>query len=456
MTGTGSFHCELAWLGDVAPARDVLVTTDDGVIAAVTRGTAAPAGATPLSGLVLPGLANAHSHAFHRALRSRTQAGTGTFWTWRDEMYRLAATLDPDSYHRLARATFAEMVLAGVTCVGEFHYLHHGPDGGRYGDPNELGAAMIAAAAEAGLRITLLDTCYLAAGIDPDGAMLPVAGAQRRFSDGTAAAWAERVEALTAAPAAHARLGAAIHSVRAVDRASMGAVADWARRRDLVVHAHVSEQPAENEQCNHAYNRSPLGLLADEGVLGERFTAVHATHVTEHDVSLLATSGSGVCMCPTTERDLADGIAPTARFRDAGVAMCLGSDSHAVIDLFEEARAVELDERLASGARGTHRVPELLAAATSHGHRALGWPDAGRIAVGAPADLVAVDLRSPRTAGVDPDDALAAVVYAATAGDVTDVVVSGRQVVRDRSHCGIDVARELDTSIRAVWEAATA
>ena len=172
---SAAFHCELAWLGGEAPARDVLVETDDGVIIAVTLGSPAAGDAVRLSGVVLPGLANAHSHAFHRALRSRTQAGTGTFWTWRDDMYRLAGTLDPDSYQRLARATFAEMVLAGVTCVGEFHYLHHRPDGGRYSDPNEFGASLIAAASEAGLRITLLDTCYLGAGIDSDGTTLPVA-----------------------------------------------------------------------------------------------------------------------------------------------------------------------------------------------------------------------------------------------------------------------------------------
>jgi len=451
---SAAYHCELAWLAGDAPARGVLVDTDDGLITSVTTGVAAPTHATRLSGIVLPGLANAHSHAFHRALRSRTQVGSGTFWTWRDDMYRLAATLDPDSYHRLARATFAEMVLAGVTCVGEFHYLHHAPDGGRYGDPNEFGRAMIAAASEAGLRITLLDTCYLGAGIDPDGAMRPVEGPQLRFSDGSVGAWAARVDGLTVDGAPHARVGAAIHSVRAVDPESMRAIAGWASRDGRVVHAHVSEQPAENEQCHLAYNRSPLGLLADVGVLGARFTAVHATHVTAHDVSLLATTRSGVCMCPTTERDLADGIAPTAQFRDAGVVMCLGSDSHAVIDLFEEARAVELDERLASGTRGSHRVAELLAAATSQGHAALGWPTAGRIAVGAQADLVAVDLSTPRTAGVEDNGALAAVVYAATSGDVSDVVVDGRHVVREGRHCSIDVAAELDASIRDVWSAA--
>jgi formiminoglutamate deiminase len=450
-----SFHCELAWLGGETPSRNVLVEIVDGSIVAVTADVPAPPGATRLGGIVLPGLANAHSHAFHRALRSRTQVGTGTFWTWRDDMYRLAATLDPDSYHRLARATFAEMVMAGVACVGEFHYLHHAPDGGRYDDANEFGSAMLAAAADAGLRITLLDTCYLAAGIHPDGGMRPVEGTQRRFSDGSAEEWAGRVDALATWTQPHARVGAAIHSVRAVDPGSMRTVADWAARDGRVLHAHVSEQPAENEQSNLAYSLSPIGLLADCGVLSERFTAVHATHVTSHDVSLLAASSTSVCMCPTTERDLADGIAPTSRFRNDGVAMCLGSDSHAVIDLFEESRAVELNERLASGTRGTHRVNELLTAATANGHRALGWPEAGRIEVGAPADLVAVDLGSRRAAGVSADHALAAVVYTATAGDVTDVVIGGRHVVRDGRHCSIDVAAELDAAIRAVWGAAT-
>ena len=250
------------------------------------------------------------------------------------------------------------------------------------------------------------------------------------------------------------RIGAAIHSVRAVDPDAIRTVARWTADTGAVLHAHVSEQPAENDDCRHAYKRSPIGLLADSGVLGGTFTAVHATHVTEHDIGLLAHAGSTVCMCPTTERDLGDGIAPTGRFRTAGIDLCLGSDSHAVIDLLEEARAVELDERLASGGRGTHRVGELLAAATVNGHRSLGWPEVGRIAVGAPADLVAVDLRSRRTAGTDDDQALAAVVFAATADDVTDVIVGGEHIVRGGRHSRIDVADELHSAISAAWMAA--
>jgi formiminoglutamate deiminase len=454
---TAVFHCELAWLGGDAAESDVRVDVADGVITAVTSGVTAPHGSVRLGGVTIPGLANAHSHAFHRALRGRTQSRAGTFWTWRDEMYRLAATLDPDSYRRLARATFAEMVLAGVTCVGEFHYVHHDRDGAPYADPNAMGESIVVAAHEAGLRLTLLDTCYLGSGIDPDAGLLPVTGAQVRFDDGSAGAWAERVDALRRhhRGSPNVRVGAAVHSVRAVDPASIVTVADWAAEHEAVLHAHVSEQPAENDQCHRAYSRSPIGLLADQGAITSRFTAVHATHATAHDAVLLGGAGSTVCMCPTTERDLADGIGPTRLFRDSGVAICLGSDSHAVIDLFDEARAVELDERLASGERGTHGATALLTAATVAGHRSLGWHAAGRIAVGATADLVAVGLSSPRTAGTPVEHAIAAVVFAAGAADVTDVVVGGEHIVSGGVHRRIDVAAELGASISEVWEAAS-
>ncbi len=425
-------HCELAWLGDDQPAHDVRIDVVQGRIDAVAPGTAAPPGAIALRGLTLPGLANAHSHAFHRALRGRTHGDGGTFWTWRDRMYRLAGVLDPDSYFSLARAVFAEMVQAGVTCVGEFHYVHHQPDGTSYDDPNAMSDAIAAAAGSVGLRITLLDCCYLGAGIAPDGTLLPVQPEQRRFSDGSAAAWAERVSARS--EGGHVAVGAAIHSVRAVDPAAMATIARWAANHDRVLHAHVSEQPAENDQCRAAHEGSPLAVLNRTGALGPKFTAVHATHVDDTDVALLAAAGATVCLCPTTERDLADGIGPTELFRAAGVPITVGSDSHAVIDLFEEARAVELDERLAGGTRGNHDVTALLRAATADGHRCLGWSDAGRIAVGNVADVTTIDLRSVRTAGAGADQALAAAVFAATAADVTDVVVDGRRVVAGRAH----------------------
>ncbi len=432
-----AYWCELAWLGGPTAEAGVVVDVRDGRIDAVMRDAPTPPpGARRLDGLTLPGLANGHSHAFQRALRGRTQHGSGSFWTWREQMYRLADRLDPERYLALARATYAEMALAGVTAVGEFHYLHHGPGGVPYSDPNEMGRALIAAAAEAGVRITLIDACYLNGGIGE-----PPAGPQRRFSDGSADAWAERVEALSDEPSA--RIGAAIHSVRAVDPEAAAVVAGWALERDCPLHAHVSEQPAENHACMEAYGCTPTALLAAAGALAAPFTAVHATHLEDGDVTLLGEAGACCCICPTTERDLADGIGRMRPLAEAGAALSLGSDSHAVIDLFEEARAVELNERLASGERGHHSAAALLRAASEDGHACLGWPDAGRIAPGARADLVTVSLAGVRLAGTEPEHAIDAAVFAAGAADVRHVLVDGHEIVRDGRHATIDVAREL-------------
>ncbi len=437
--------CELAWLGGEAAQPGVSLRVEEGRFAAVEPGVERPpAGAERLGGLTLPGLANAHSHAFQRALRGRTHAGRRDFWAWRDGMYALAERLDPELFLRLARAAYAEMALAGITCVGEFHYLHHGPGGVPYANPNELGEAAIAAAAEAGIRITLLDACYLSGGFGSE-----LAGTQLRFADASAAAWAERAGRL--APAAHARIGAAIHSVRAVDPAGAAAVADWARERGAPLHAHVSEQPAENERCLAAYGLTPAAVLDRAGALGERFTAVHATHLADADVGLLGSRSVTCCICPTTERDLADGVAPARRLRDAGASLALGTDSHAIVDPFEEARAVELDQRLVTGERGHHSPAELLEAASAAGHRCLGWPEAGRIEPGALADLVTLGLDSARLAGSDPASAPAAAVFAASAADVRSVMVGGEWVVRDGRHARLDAAGELEAAVREAW-----
>ncbi|WP_329519807.1 formimidoylglutamate deiminase [Spirillospora sp. NBC_01491] len=442
------WHAELAWLGD-GLAADVLFEADGERFTRVTRGVPAPPGVQSLPGLTLPGLANAHSHAFHRALRGRVQAGRGTFWTWRERMYEVAGRLGPESYRALATAVYAEMALAGISCVGEFHYPHHRPGGAPYDEPNAMGEALIAAAADAGLRVTLLDTCYLSGGIGQ-----PLQGPQLRFGDGTAGNWARRVDSLheqTGKARPHARVGAAIHSVRAVPREQISAVASWAREHGAPLHVHLSEQPAENEACRDAYGVTPTRLLAEAGALGARTTAVHATHLTPDDIDLLGGTLTGVCMCPTTERDLADGIGPARALAAAGAPICLGSDQHAVVDLFEEARAVELDERLRTRVRGHWTAGELLAAATSNGHHALGWPEAGRLEPGAYADLVTVALDSVRTAGAGPRYAAETAVFAATAADVRHVVVSGRQIVHDGRHLLVDdVPRALREAVEAV------
>ncbi|HET9073518.1 MAG TPA: formimidoylglutamate deiminase [Solirubrobacteraceae bacterium] len=438
------FFSEAAWLGGHGAAPDVVVEVADGVITAVRPGAERPRDATVLPGLVLPGLANAHSHAFHRALRGYTHRGGGSFWTWREDMYALAAALTPESYFALARATFVEMALAGVTCVGEFHYLHHGRGGVPYGEPNLIGELLIAAAGAAGIRITLLDTCYLQGGFDR-----PLEGVQLRFGDGDADAWAARTDALRGSD--HARVGAAIHSVRAVPAAQLSVVAEWAREHDAPLHVHLSEQRAENEACHAAHGVSPTRLLERHGALGPRSCAVHATHLESEDIAALGVTHTTVCLCPTTERDLADGIGPARALLAAGAPLSLGSDSHAVIDPFEEARAVELDERLASESRGHFSAQALLRAATVDGHACLGWPAAGQIAPGAPADLVAVALDSVRLAGARPDTLLESVIFAAGAADVREVIVGGELVVSGGRHLRVpDVVGELNGVIRAL------
>ncbi|MFI9816624.1 formimidoylglutamate deiminase [Saccharothrix variisporea] len=418
-----SFWCERAWLPDGVASR-VLVRADRGRIVSVSTVDTIPLGCERLYGMVFPGFANAHSHAFHRGLRGRTHGDGGTFWTWRDRMYELASSLTPDSYLRLARAVYAEMAVAGVTAVGEFHYLH---DGG-----NEMGEALRQAALDAGIRITLLDACYLAGGIGQ-----PVSGVQERFSDGTGEKWAARVSDLREDD--NTKIGAAIHSVRAVPRETLSLVAGAFPDRPL--HVHLSEQPAENEACLEAYGLTPTQLLAEAGALSPRLTAVHATHLSTSDIHLLGSHGVGACFCPTTEADLADGIGPARELNDAGSPLSLGSDQHAVVDPLLEARGLEHGERLRTGQRGRFAPAELVAALTNHA--ALGW-DAGRIEVGAPADLVAVRLDSARTAGCADEQ----VVLVATAADVSIVVSGGRVVARNGVHETLgDVGRLLTEAL---------
>jgi len=426
-----AYWLERAWTGDGPVRTGVRVTVEDGVFTEVVD--AEPVGAERLAGLTVPGLANCHSHAFHRALRGRTQRERGTFWTWREQMYAVAARLTPDSYFELARATYREMVAGGITSVGEFHYLHHGLDGTPYDDPNAMGHALVAAASEAGIRIALLDTCYLAAGIGraPEGV-------QVRFSDGSADAWAERVTSAGPVGRDHVR-GAALHSVRAVPRDQMPVVTAWSEASTAPLHVHLSEQVAENDACVEAYGATPAAVLAEAGALGPRTSAVHATHLTDEDVRLLGLSSTRACFCPTTERDLGDGIGPSRRLLDSGSPLTLGSDSHAVVDLFEEMRAVELDERLATERRGHWDAEELLVAATRDGHGSLGFRDVGRIAVGDRADLVTLDTASPRTAGTGADTGTA--VFAATAADVVRVLRDGVDVTVDPREVGAELDR---------------
>jgi formiminoglutamate deiminase len=405
-----SYWAEHAWLPD-GVAAGVALEVADGRFTRVEP-SRSPGDSTRLAGVVLPGFADVHGHAFHRALRGRTHADGGTFWSWREAMYAVAARLDPDSYLELARTTYRELARSGVSTVGEFHYLHHGAGGVPYQDPNTMAEALRQAATDAGVRLTLLDTCYLAGGLSADG-YLPLEGVQQRFGDRDADAWAARVADL--APSDGMRVGVAVHSVRAVPAAALSTVAGAAGP----LHVHLSEQPAENEKCLAYHGSTPTTLLAEHGVLSPRTTAVHGTHLAPSDVDTLALTGTGVCFCPSTEADLADGIGPAAALRDAQVRLSLGTDQHVRADLLAEARDLEMHQRLATGRRGIFDPAELIGALTDHA--ALGWPDAGRLEAGARADLVAVTL--------DPTAVPDQVVFAGSTADIHTVLIDGRRIV---------------------------
>ena len=438
-----TYHARWAWRGGESADENVRITVEGSMISAIEVGRAPERGDVIIRGVVMPGLVNAHSHAFHRALRGNTHGGSGDFWSWREPMYAIANRLTPDNYRALASAVFAEMALAGITGVGEFHYVHHPVEGGRYADPNEMGKAMVDAARSSGIKLALLDVAYLHAGMDKPEP-LPE---QRRFSDGSMDAWLDRVDLLGEGGEGWT-VGLAPHSVRAVHPEDLEAVV--ANRHGRVVHLHVSEQPAENAACVAATGKTPTGVLAEAGLLGPHVCAVHATHLTDEDIRLLGSTGTHVCFCPTTERDLADGIGPAKRLVTSGATLCVGSDSHAVIDLFEEARAIEQNERLITGVRGNHSPTSLLEAATGNGATSLGWERHG-IAVGSSADFIALDLDSVRLASFVAKNAAAHIVYSASPADVRDVWVGGRQIVKDFAHVTIsDVPAALRAAIASV------
>ena len=379
---------------------------------------------------LLPGMVNAHSHAFQRAIRGATHhrgaADPSSFWSWREAMYRCADELTPAGLYAITRQAYAEMLAAGITCVGEFHYLHHQPGGQPYDDPNELTWQVLRAAADVGIRVVMLEVLYLRAGHGQ-----PPLPEQRRFCDADVDAYLRRVDDLRTRGV---ELGLAPHSVRAVPLPALEEVARYAHAHGLPLHTHLSEQPRENLECHAEHGRTPAAVFADAGVC-ERpraFTAVHAVHTTAADHARL--SRQHVCACPTTEADLGDGIVPAVELRAAGVELALGSDSNAVIDLVQEARLLEMHERLrgqarlrlcdASGALG----PVLLHAATEAGASSLGRADrSGRLGVGRPFDALTVGLDAPFFRGMAPRHLLDALMCAGTAAVVRQVFVGGAE-----------------------------
>lgn len=365
--------------------------------------------------LEIPAMSNVHSHAFQRALRGVAERaapqahGHDDFWSWREAMYELAARLDPDSMYELARLVYGEMAANGYGLVGEFHYVHHNPDGTPYGEPNEMAHRLAQAAREAGLEIVLLPAAYQRAGWD--GADIPPSPHQRRFCDPSVEAFLERLDALRtwAADREGVSVGVAAHSVRAVPAQWLQALARYAEEHALVRHVHAHEQPRELAECRAEHGCSPIELLSRRGFLSPRTSVVHAIHVGAGDVELLAGSGAIVASCPTTEGSLGDGIFPALRYRDAGVRLAIGSDSQVVVDPFEEVRELESlarRERLTRDAL-LARAGDLWGLLARNGRESLGVEaSAGR--------MLSIDLDHPSLAGVQERDALLALATCAS------------------------------------------
>jgi formimidoylglutamate deiminase len=433
---------------------------------------------------MLPGMSNAHSHAFQRVIRGRTEYRSeharDSFWTWREMMYAAASRLTPEDIYDASRMAFLEMALAGITSVGEFHYLHRTASGVEYDDPNLLSKEVVRAARDTGLRIALLRVAYARAGFQR-----PPDERQRRFIEPDSETFLRNTDALardlvalesTDAPPS-AWVGVAPHSVRAVPLESLRDVCAFASARKFVVHMHVAEQPAEIDACVEETGRTPVALLASEGLLGANFTGVHAVHITPEEVRSLARARACVCACPTTERNLGDGIVPADALFDEGVRLALGTDSHTQIDLLEDARELEYHLRLqrlqrnvlapTHGARrntegrrdvdneGVREVDNedvrddadssalsklaarLFECASLNGARSIG-ADAGEFAAGRAADFFTVDLSDASIAGADEEDLLPSIVFSLSRAAVRDVSVGGRLIVEDGRHAAQD------------------
>ena len=442
---------EQAWLPDFVYENGqfvsgrAIVCDKSGTVARIVASSEAPNAMRLPGRALLPGMVNAHSHAFQRVIRGRTehrsQHTSDSFWTWREQMYAAANRLRPEHIYAASRMAFLEMALTGITAVGEFHYIHNTLDGSSYSDPNLLEREVIRAARDVGIRIALLRVAYARAGFErePDPQ-------QVRFIEASPEIYLQRLEQLLAAPELKDGLawaGVAPHSVRAVPLDYLKTIVAFANERDLPVHMHVAEQPAEVSACIEEYGRSPVALLETEDLLSKRFTAVHAIHVTPKAIGALARAGALVCACPTTERNLGDGVVPVDAYFDAGVRVALGSDSQIQIDLLEDARELEYHLRLQQTARNvlaplddtstSALARRLFDCATINGAMSIGF-QGGKLEPGAPADFFTVDLYDPSIAGSSPDDLLPNIVFSLSRAAIRDVVVGGKQIVENGRH----------------------
>jgi len=436
---------ELIYVNGRFESDRAIVCDESGNVVQIADGSAFPNAVRFKNRALLPGMINAHSHAFQRVIRGRTerrsQHSTDSFWTWREQMYDAANRLGPDDIYVVSRMAFLEMALSGITAVGEFHYIHHARDGSMYADPNLLAHEVIRAAKDVGIRIALLRVAYARAGYETEVNPLQV-----RFIEESPETYLKHLEKLLAAPALKTGMawaGVAPHSVRGVPLAYLKTIVPFANERGLPVHMHVAEQPAEVSACIEEYGRSPVALLETEGLLSKHFTAVHAIHVTSKAIGALARAGAFVCACPATERNLGDGVVPVDSYFDAGVRVALGSDSQIQIDLLEDARELEYHLRLQQAARNilaprddassSALARRLFDCTTINGATSIGF-NGGKLEPGAPVDFFTVDLDDPSIAGAGQDDLLATIVFSLSRTAVRDVVVGGKQIVADGRH----------------------
>ena len=406
---------------------------------------------------LLPGFINVHSHSFQRLIRGRTESrrsGGRDFWSWRGAMYHAAASLSPEQVYHVARMAFLEMALAGTTAVGEFHYVHRTPEGKAYPEPNLLAHQVIAAARSVGIRIALLRTAYQRAGFE-----LPPDPGQMRFLESTEEFLAN-VDGLHRQYQSNAAwVGVAPHSVRAVPMDAIVPMVEYARARQMPVHMHVSEQVAEVTACRHEYGTTPVRLLARHGVLDDRFTAVHAIHIDPEEMDMFAASRATICSCPTTERNLGDGIFSAREVMGRGVSVAFGSDSQAQIDPLEDARELEYHLRLQQqrrslldGIDGQELAARLFRCTTANGASALGCK-AGELEAGKLADFFTVELNDISIAGSSGEDLLPMIVFGLQRSAIADVAVGGKFVVRDHRHLQLEeILNEYQEVAGKVWQ----
>ena len=373
---------------------------------------------------LLPGFINAHSHAFQRGLRGRAESfgtGTGNFFTWRDEMYALVDRLDGDLAYTLTLQAFEEMLDAGYTTVGEFHYIHHAQDK-RWA----LDTAIIQAARDSGIRLTLLQTDYVTGGFSA-----PLTGGQIRFDSGAEQEFLDQLDLLgSELTGARESLGMVCHSVRAVPLTRFQTMREEARSRDMVFHLHLEEVVQEIEDCRDAHGKGPMRALLDMGIIDERTTAVHCTHSTREDLLDFGAAGGIVCLCPLTEGNLGDGIPDVPAMRETKCRIAIGGDLNARICPTEELRMLEYEQRMKLQSRGIVQNadglsgPALLACGTSHGAESLGV-NSGALEKGRLADMVAIDLEHPSVIGIKPEHLLSAILMGTGPEAVVGTCVGG-------------------------------